>query len=185
MMTLIPEPWARVRERVEMVLGTEELKALPELEFAQMVRQNLDPAGPSKEARWQWNQLWEALRGDEDLTDRAYGAIEEFLKATDRALASGELDEAQTKRAKKFKLQAESAWNRVDRPKREGALAWAGAAGDFAPNAQRVISILVGAVAKHRAAVSATDQPTGADLALWAALRKVGLDPADYPSYTD
>lgn len=184
-MTLILEPWARVRERVALVHDQVALKALPDLEFAELVRQNLEPAGPSKEARWEWNRFWEALRGDEDLTDRAYGVIEEFLKVTGRALGSGELDEAQTKRAKKFKVQAESAWNRVDRPRREGALAWAGAAGDFAPNAQRVIAILVGAIAKHRDAVRSEGEPTEADLALEAALKKVGLDPADYPSYTD
>ena len=55
------------------------------------------------------------LREDDQLADRTYNVLEQFLDTTEDALEGGGLDEAGTKRAEKFKQQCEMSWKRIDR----------------------------------------------------------------------
>lgn len=184
-MSLIDQPWTRVRNPVPIPekLNAEILAALSDTDFAGLVRSNLNPADPSKAARNAWNRLWETLRADDDLADRTYDILEDFQDLTEDALAGDELDEPGRKRAEKFLRACQLSWQRIDREPPAGPLGWAGAAGKFPAPADRVIATMISAIARHRSAVATS--PAGAstdDEELWAVLRKINLDPNDYPT---
>src|SRR5690606_6237219 len=70
-MALIDQPWSKITDRVPVTHDQGELRAMDDLAFAVLIRQNLLPApvprGQSpKPAKWAWTQLWEALRADEE-----------------------------------------------------------------------------------------------------------------------
>ena len=184
-MALIEQSWTRVRTPVPIPdqFTPASLAQLSPVDFAELVRSNLNPADPSKQTRLAWNRLWETLRADPALTERTYDVLEEFQDLTEDALGSDELDDASRKRAEKFLRACAASWQRIDREPPRGPLAWAGKAGKFPPPANRVIAMLVSAIATHRHAVSSS--PAGAtdvDKDLWAVLHRIGLDPDDYPS---
>jgi hypothetical protein len=129
--------------------------------------------------------LWQALRQDAVLADRAYEVLELFLDVTETALGSGSLDPAtDCRRARKFADQCEMAWNRLDSDRdRVPPLQWAGERAAVHPvHSRHVIARLVGAIGRHRGAVLRTvGKPSEADADLWDTLRQIGLDPRDYP----
>lgn len=184
----IDRPWTRVRNPVPIPVrfSAADLKAMPDLQFAELLRSHLVPRDLSRDGRAAWDRLWNTLRLDADLSDRAYDTLEEFLDATEGALDRGELDDEQLKRATKFAEQCRQSWKRIDRDPPAGPLAWAGKAGDFQPSARRVIATLVSAIASHRSTITADPaRAPEADTRLWEVLRKVNLDPSDYPSADD
>jgi len=183
-MPLIAEPWARIRTRVPIPA---DLKALTDVEFAELLRSHLTPFDPTKPAdRAVWTRFWDKLRGDEDLTERTYDTLEEFRDQAEDALDSGELDDVARKRASKFLSNCESGWQRIDREPPVLPLDWAGKAGNFTPHARRVIAQFVSAIAHHRSVViSSMEGPRPEDDELWRVLRRVNLDPRDYAPAKD
>ena len=130
-----------------------------------------------------WDRFWKVLREDDQLADRSYNVLEQFLDTTEDALEDGGLDEAGRRRAEKFKQQCEMSWKRIDRGRdRDGALGWAGEhATAHPPQSRRVIAALIGAIARHRAQVLREfGKPNAADAELWDVMAHLGLDPRDY-----
>ena len=185
-MPLIAQPWTRVRTPTPLPARptAKHLTALADVDFAELVRSNLVPRDPSKATRELWGRLWDVLRADEDLTERTYNVLEEFRDLTEDALDGDELDDAARKRAEKFLRNCEASWQRIDRePPAATPLAWAGKAGNFPPHAARVIAQLVSAIARHRHAVEQSPiGSSGVDEELWQVLRRINLDPDDYPN---
>jgi hypothetical protein len=181
---IIDRPWSRVRVPVPIPapLSAEALTVLSRDELAELIRSNFVPRADLPSGRAAWEQLWGTLKSVNDLSDLAYDVLEEFLDATEKAMQSGQLDEVESGRARKFKSRCDEAWMRLDRfDDGDAPLAWAGKAGEFQPSARRVIAILVGSIARHRAAVQREHTAgSDADTQLWASLRRVGLDPLDY-----
>jgi hypothetical protein len=175
---LIEQPWSRVKNPVAIppALDPAGLAALPDEEFARLVRDHLVPRQPAGEERRLWERLWGLLGRDERLADRTFDVLEDFLDGVEAVLDSGQLDEHQQARAEKFRRFCDDAWKRLqvddDKP-----LGWAGrAAAGFNPPARRVIEQLVDAIAEHRRTV-ATAATTPKDKRLWQVLADVGLDP--------
>lgn len=181
-MPLIEQPWTRVRQpaRIPEPLTADALLALEDGALAQLIRSHLMPREQSGPGRRAWDSLWALIKRDDQLADRVYDILDDFLDTTEQATSAGTLDETAQARARKFVMHCEQAWARVDRGREHASrhLAWAGRAGDFQPAARRVIATLVGAIARHRAANDRAGTPD--DLELWSVLRKVDLDPDDY-----
>lgn len=173
-------PWVRVRTPVAIPerVTAEMLAALPEETFAELLRSNLMPRDPSPAARKSWAGFWQLLRADQ-LADRTLDVLEGFVDVTNGALKAG-LEDAESQRAARFVVRVEEAWQRVDQDS-GGPLRWAGVEGRRYPGrSQRVIARLVAAIDRHRASREPATA-TAADRELWRVLRKVRLDPADYP----
>lgn len=176
-------PWARVKNPAPIPPGAsiEALQALPQADLGELIRSHLLPRDQSGKGRELWERLWRHL-GTASLCARALDILEDFTQVTEDALSEGRVPQEQEARAEKFLGQLDEAWNRLVPREDSGPLAWAGKAGDFQPSARKVIAQLVGAVAAHRSAIEREgEQPTEADEKLWATLRRVSLDPRDYP----
>jgi hypothetical protein len=180
---LIEQPWARVKSPPAMP-GEEtlarDLAAMTSLELAHLIRAHLLPRENEVGGRQRWVALWETIAADDELSEKAFDALEGLLDTTEDALAGGELDDAAAVRARKFRRACSEAWKRVQNVEDDSApLAWAGrAATGFNPVARRVIAELVAAVDQHRQSVLAADLvPSEQDRRLWAVLAGVGLDP--------
>lgn len=185
MMPLIAQPWTRVRTPVPLPVEptAQQLAALDDVAFAELLRSNLVPVDQSGKTRAAWERMWNVLRANDDLTDRTYNVLEEFRDLTEDALDDSKLDDAGRKRAAKFLRNCEAGWQRIDREPPDTPLAWAGKAGNFPPHAARVIALLVSGIARHRHVVkNSPTGPSAADEELWQALRRVSLDPDDYAS---
>ena len=183
-MTLIDRPWTRVRKPVPIpeVYTVTDLQQMADVAFAELVRSHLVPRDQSPAGREAWDRFWKTLRENDQLANRTYDVLDDFLDTTEDALSSGDLDDAGTTRATKFQQQCEMSWKRIDRDRQRGALAWAGNAAKFPPHARRVIATLVGAIARHRSAVLRDEaKPTRADTELWDTMHQLGLDPRDHP----
>ena len=176
-MPIIEHPWRRVRNPTP-IPNPAALAHLDNHDFAALVRSHLLP-GQGDQAHHAWSELWQTL-GNDQLSARTFDVLDDFLETTSGAIASGDLDAANRARANKFIRTCQDARTRLDKPGVSGALNWAGAAGRFGPAGQRVIAQLVEAIASHRLAVTTSGYaPTTADKTLWAALRRVDLDPED------
>jgi len=183
---LIDTPWARVKHPTPIPadLRGADLMELDDQEFAQLIRDQLmprQPAGPEREA---WGQLWTTFGNSEpELADRVFDVLEEFLEQTEEALSAGHLDDAQSKRARKFARFCEESWNRLEVTVHQ-PLGWAGrAASGFNRESRIVIGHLVEAIVTHRETRETTTQEgsiAAVDEALWAVLRTVELDPDMY-----
>lgn len=180
---VIERPWTRVRTPVPIPaqVTTATLAQLGQAELAELIRSNFVPRTDGPNGRAAWEQLWALLKNDDELAGRAFDVLEDFLDITEDALEAGTLEDAEASRARKFKARCEEAWKRLDRMEDDSPLAWAGKAGEFQPSARKVISILVGAIARHRSAVLRSGrEPSSVDQQLWDAMRRVDLDPRDY-----
>jgi len=182
-------PWARAKHPtpIPVDLRGADLMELDDVEFAQLIRDQLMPRQPTGPEREAWGKLWTTFGNSEpELAERVFDVLEEFLEQTEEALSAGQLDDAQTKRARKFARFCEEAWNRLEVTIHQ-PLGWAGraAASGFNRESRIVIGQLVEAIATHRETRETTTQegPIAADdEALWAVLRTVGLDPDMYRS---
>ncbi len=175
------DPWTRVRTPYPIPddCSPSVLERMTDSDFAELLRSHLVPRDQTPAGRQAWERLWRDLSHHDRAAERTLGVLDSFLERVDAALASGNLDPAQARRATKFREQCEMALNRTERDD-GGSLAWAGAAGDFPPQAARVIAMLVSAVAKHRSRVRRAGSSSESDRNLWATLRQVGLDPEDF-----
>ena len=181
---LINQPWSRVRTPVSIPqnLGSaNELHAMTDEHFAELIRSNLMPREDQPGGRQRWTQLWALLLADGDLAERTFDALEDFLDATEAALEAG-LDEAEDRRARKFQQACGQAWKRLQRVDDDRPLAWAGKAADgFNPVGRKVVAKLVSAIAQHRsAAIRSGRSITDDDRYLWGVLEAVQLDPRQY-----
>lgn len=167
-------PWAPVHQAFPIPGTVTAVRRLPDDEFTELVATNLvtrqDVPG--------WNRLWAQLSADDDLRERAYNVLEDLLDRTGAAIESRTLDDKDFSRAKKFRTQLNQSWDRLDREPNDQPLAWAGpAAKGLNPASRKVIAQLVDAIDTHRAN---NESPTNADVALYAVLGRLGLDPAHF-----
>lgn len=177
---LIERPWERVKDptRIPPALSVEMLSAMPAGDFAQLIRDHLLPRQPRGEERERWERLWTLLGTSDELGERAFDVLDEFLDAVEHALEAGALDEQAQRRAQKFSGSCRDAWKRLDvdqgRP-----LGWAGqlTAAKFNPAARRVIDRLVTAIDAHRREVLRVGSGGGEDDILWQVLQQLNLDP--------
>lgn len=181
-MAIIDEPWTTVRNWIRPVEDVAELRRMEDKEFALMVRANLNPFDESDQVRKVWSRFWKVLASYDDLRSRTLDVLTDFLATTAEAQSSGTLTETGSRRAKEFGRACSNAGQRLQKAPPKGPLGWAGQAGAFHGRSGVVINQLVQAVAKHRAATRVDGEVSPADEALWAVLRKVNLDPADYGS---
>lgn len=182
-MPLVDSPWVRIKNPLPIPdpCRGEDLAALDDVRFAELLRSQLVPRDQSPAGRKSWDQFWSLLREDPQLADRTYDVLDEFLDTTEDAINGGQLPPSERERAEKFRLQCQQSWNRIDRGRERTALAWAGAAGQFSPGARRVIATLIGAIARHRATVLHREgKPSPADAELWDTMRALDLDPRDH-----
>ena len=187
-MTLIDRPWARVRNPVPIPedCTVEHLSAMTEIDLAELIRSHLRNGDLSAEGKKTWDHFWRVLKSSRGLAKRAFNILEDFLDTTDRASSDPGIEPAQAKRMETFQTLCEHAERRIERIPTDGPLAWAGSAADFQPRARQVIATLVGAIARHRSALEGAEiDPTSDDIELWAVLRRVSLDPNDYPHSED
>jgi hypothetical protein len=162
---VIEQPWARVKQpsTIPTPVTREVIAALPAAELAALVRDHLVPSGTTGPHRAAWDQFWGLLNDNDELAHRAFDVLEEFLDSTEDALDVADAGDAQRKRMQKFQLNAQNAWQRLQKDP---------------PAGQRR---LVAAIAAHRAAVLEDGPPTAADLQLWATAGVGGTAPAGRP----
>lgn len=161
-MGLIERPWARVKKPTVIpgAVDRDLVAVMPDRELAELLRDHLVPSGSAGAARHTWDLFWELLRDDDELADRAFDILEEFLDQTEDALeeALDADDDSQLKRMQKFQLNTENAWQRLQKTP------------TAAPRTARSERRLIAAIARHRTAVLADGGPTNADLKLWEVL---------------
>lgn len=161
---VLDRPWARIADPTPIPadVDAEVLGELGDQEFAELLRDNLLPREPAV-SRSDWEQLWQVLLGDDDLADRAFDLLEEFLEAVADVKAAAETDPLELKRATKFEINVQAAWARLERTEM--------------PSYEK-IRRLVFAITRHRAKTRARGyEPTKADLELWSVLGRLGMDP--------
>lgn len=115
-LALINQPWSRVRNPVPIpadLRSATPLLAMTDEGFAELIRSHLMPREDQPGGRQRWTQLWAMLMGDDDLAERAFDVLEDFLDETETALRDGGLDDAEERRARKFKLACDGAWKRL------------------------------------------------------------------------
>jgi len=185
-LVLINTPWARVKQPtpIPVDLRGADLMELDDVEFAQLTRDQLMPHQPTGPEREAWGKLWTTFGNSEpELAERVFDVLEEFLEQTEEALSSGQLDDTQSKRARKFARFCAEAWNRLEVTVHQ-PLGWAGrAASGFNRESRIVIGQLVESIVTHRETRETTTQEgpiTAADEELWAVLRTLDLDPDMY-----
>lgn len=165
-MGFIDQPWARVKQPTVIPGSVDRdlVAVMPDRELAELLRDHLVPSGSTGAARHIWDRFWELLRDDDDLADRAFDILEEFLDLTEDAIdealnADTAAADSQLKRMQKFLLNTENAWQRMHKTAGVGA------------RTSGVERRLVAAITRHRTAVLADGGPTTADLKLWEVLR--------------
>lgn len=175
----LDQPWSRVKEPVPIPVPTTAptLQELSEQDLARLLRDHLVPRQTTGVERTKWESLWRVLSADDDLAERAFDVLEDFLTDVEQALQADGLDEHTRKRMEKFRRFCDDAWQRL-RLHHSRPLSWAGRAGaGFNPAGRVVISRLVDAIARHRALVQDLPDVRDADLELWQVLKHIGLDP--------
>ncbi|MCZ4278529.1 hypothetical protein [Rhodococcoides yunnanense] len=167
-----PEPWRRSKTPAPLPSNSADARAISKLtdpELAAIIRDNLLPRSNTAGDTANWRAFWNTLTFDPQLNDRANAIIDVYVEQAAAALDTGELDDAQYKRAGKFHDLCIHALDRLDKVV-DDPLAWAGArAAGFNPRSREVINTLVQAIAEHR--------DDGDDAKLWAILAEVRLDP--------
>lgn len=154
----IPEsPWDRIKDPVPVPepCTAVVLRLLTDEEFALLLRSHLVP-GPDRSG---FQQLWIVLAFNDDLADRAFDILEEWLEVAEQHLRTG----PQSSRARKFRGFCDGAWNRLtkirqfDTKEEMEQPAPHTTAGHFA-------------LAIHRHQQACAGAATAVDQALWAAL---------------
>mgnify|MGYP005815093297 CR=1 FL=1 len=180
------QPWARVRDPalIPDPVTVTGLLSMGDEAFGELIRSHLTPREDQPGGRTRWTVLWAVLGRDDELADRAFDVLEEFIDRTQAAVRAGDLTDAENRRARMFVSRCQDAWSRLEGADSDEPLAWAGkAAAGFNPPGRKVIARLVSAIASHRAAVRRAGGPVSpADERLWHALRAVNLDPEQYDS---
>jgi hypothetical protein len=179
---VLESPWARVKNPrpIPTRLQPEEISQLDDDQLRLLVRDNLLPRESDVDGRARWVALWALLADDPDLTELAFNALEDLMDVTEDAIEGGGLDEAATKRARKFLRSCEEAWARLQVDEQR-PLGWAGRrAMAWDPLSRRVLEQLVLAIAEHRHQLTDLGDLHPVDQQLWAVLEDVGLDPAGY-----
>lgn len=139
------------------VVSPEWLADLDDQEFAQLLRGHLLPRSASGPGRKAWDSLWRILGEWPDLQGDAWDVLEGFLRDCEAQL----LVHPDDKRAKRFQGQVADRLRALDSSRL--------LQGGDGSRSER----LVAAIARHRAeTLAAGVDPSAADVALWAALRR-------------
>lgn len=166
---MLERPWARIPDPTPIPedVDAELLDEMDDQAFAELLRDNLLPRVTEVQRR-DWERLWEVLREDEDLTERAFDVLEDFLDALQDLRHSGRADEAELKRGRKFESAVKSGWGRLERTE--------------AMTAEKRVRRLIGAITRHREKTLGQGwEPTSADRDLWKMLGRLGVDPERQP----
>jgi len=165
---LIERPWTRVKHptTIPAMTTSELVAAMPVEQLAALLRDHLLPSGSAGPERAAWDQFWEVLRGDDEVADRAFDVLEEFLDQAEDALDTATGDDPQHKRMQKFHLNAQNAWQRLQKDPTVGR------------TVPTVTKRLAAAITEHRAAVLDAGTSTAADVQLWKVLAVLHVDPA-------
>lgn len=175
-------PWARVKDPTPIPdpLEPEAIRVLPVGQLQLLVRDNLLPREEDVDGRARWAKLWTVLADDHELTELAFDILEDLMDVTADAIEDDELDQVESKRARKFLRTCEEAWARLlvdeQRP-----LGWAGRRATLLdPLSRRVLEQLVLAIAGHRHELAGHGDAQHIDERLWTVLAEVDLDPAGF-----
>lgn len=157
-MGLIEKPWARVKQPTVIPdgVGRDMLADLPTETLAALLRDQLLPNGD----RGAWDRFWSVLRSDDDLADRAFDVLQEFLNQAEDALDTAEGPEL--KRLQKFQTNTDNALQRLQKT----------------PTTSAGERRLLVAILKHQTAVLAAGDAGAADAKLWRVLPDNGSTPA-------
>ena len=87
-MALIDSPWSRLRKPPTIPTGftAQALNDLDDLAFAELIQAQLVPRDQDVQGRRLWDRFWKVLREDDQLADRTYNVLEQFLDTTEDAL---------------------------------------------------------------------------------------------------
>lgn len=166
---VLERPWARIADPTPIPedVDAELLDEMDDQAFAELLRDNLLPR-VAEVRRVDWEQLWQVLREDDDLAERAFDVLEDFLDAIEDRKRSGQADEAELKRVRKFESAVKSGWGRLERTE--------------TVTAEMRVRRLIGAITRHREKTLAKGwEPTSADRDLWKMLGRLGVDPGRQP----
>jgi hypothetical protein len=173
----LDQPWARIRDPrpIPDGLTVELLQAMKDEAFADLIRTHLIPRENLPRGRQRWEVLWELLRGDDDLAERAMDTVEGFLDAAEGALDAPEVDESTTRRAQKFCVHCTAALHRLELDGEEVlSSVREEVRARFNRTAGRILAQLVDAIDEHRdITLESGRAPTPADEQLWATLTQV------------
>ena len=151
--------WDRVETPMALpaVVSPEWLADLDDPEFAQMLRGHLLPRSASESGRRAWDSLWRTLGEWPDLQGDAQEVLEGFLRACEAQLQVHPDD----KRAQRFHGQVANRLRALDSSRL--------LQGGEGSRSERLLA----AIARHREQTLAEGlEPSTADVALWATLRK-------------
>lgn len=176
-MTLVDQPWVRVKQPTVLPLAPDRdlVADLPSDQLAAMLRDHLIPSGAAGSERAVWDRFWAVLHAHDDLAERAFDVLEDFLDQVEDALEAAGPEHPQRRRMQKFQLNAENAVARLDRePAVRGTR---GSRLDHSrleserATALRETRLFGAAIAAHRDATEYSGRGfTVADLELWAVL---------------
>ncbi len=164
-------PWMRVKnpQAIPEDVTSQWLINLSNEEFASLLRDNLLPMEPTGPKRAAWNGYWELIQTEHRLTSRAEKVLSRFLSAVEAALETGNLPEAEHRRAVKFQVHVENSWERLA-PSNLPSIRKR-----FGPNA-RVIMGLVEAIVEHREELEHTGSLRPEDEILWQVISRLRLE---------
>lgn len=116
-MALLEQPWARVKQPTVLppALDRDLVAGLQDDQLAEVLRDHLVPSGGAGAERAVWDRFWAVLSADDDLAERAFEVLEDFLDQVEDALEAASAEHPQRKRMTKFQLNAENAIARLDR----------------------------------------------------------------------
>ena len=163
------KPWRRITNRTPIPdpVTAALLAQMPDQHFYELIRDNRQPSGSNND---HWRRMWRLLARDEDLTTRAYDALEKMLDTAEADSEIETLPDADLKRIRKFINSCQECWKKLD----DGSAHPLTGLGRG--ETERALRILVMAVERHRSGVLAAGTPTRLDRELWSQLRRVGLD---------
>lgn len=133
---MLEKPWARVKQPTVLpqALDRDLVAGLQVDQLAEVLRDHLVPSGGAGPERAAWDRFWAVFAADDDLAERAFEVLEDFLDQVEDALKAVGDEDPQRKRMTKFQLNAENAIARLDK---EPAVRGARGAGRYRPGAAR------------------------------------------------
>lgn len=163
-------PWLRLKNPMQLWddIAAKQLLDLTDADFAMLLRSNLLPPEPTGPKRELWNRYWRILQDDDRLTSRAEKVLSGYLSAVEQALNTEDLPEPEHRRAVKFQVHVENAWERFA-PTNLPAVRKR-----FGPNARTVLG-LVEAIVDHHEQLSDAAELRPEDEELWTVLARLNL----------
>lgn len=114
---MLEQPWARVKQPTVLppALDRDLVAGLQDDQLAEVLRDHLVPSGGAGPERAAWDRFWAVFAADDELAERAFEVLEDFLDQVEDALKTVGAEDPQRKRMTKFQLNAENAIARLDK----------------------------------------------------------------------